>query len=48
MKESVVYFFATHLHELCNIQKINELNGKGIRMCHLKVIYDPKTGKANI
>ena len=39
------FIFATHLHELCNIQKINELNGKGIRMCHLKVIYDPKTGK---
>ena len=42
------FIFATHLHELCNIQKINELNGKGIRMCHLKVIYDPKTGKLNI
>ena len=39
------FIFATHLHELCNIQKINNLNGKGIRMCHLKVIYDPKTGK---
>ena len=39
------FIFATHLHELCNIQKINNLNGHGIRMCHLKVIYDPDTGK---
>lgn len=39
------FIFATHLHELCNIQKINDINGHGIRMCHLKVIYDPETGK---
>ena len=39
------FIFATHLHELCNIQKIKDLDGSGIRMCHLKVIYDPETGK---
>ena len=39
------FIFATHLHELCNIQKIKDLDGHGIRLCHLKVIYDPETGK---
>jgi DNA mismatch repair protein MutS len=35
------FIFATHLHELCRMEKI--VNLENIDMFHLKVIYDPAT-----
>ena len=37
------FVFATHLHELCKIKKIMEL--ENVKMFHLKVICDDKTGE---
>ena len=38
------FMFATHLHELCKINKIKELE-HSIKMYHLKVIYDTENDK---
>ena len=37
------FIFATHLHELCKIKQVTELDT--IRFSHLKVIFDDKTGE---
>ena len=41
-KRNVSFMFATHLHELCNIPRILELDR--VKMFHLKVIYNKDTG----
>ena len=41
-KRNTSFIFATHLHELCNISEIMELNNISIK--HLKVIYDKDSG----
>lgn len=38
------FIFATHLHELCNLDVIKELN-ESIKLFHLKVIYDKENDK---
>ena len=42
-KAKAKYIFATHLHELCKIKQVTELDT--IRFSHLKVIFDEKTGE---
>ena len=42
-KRNTNFIFATHLHDLCKIPQINSL--KSIKMFHLKVIFDEKTGE---
>ena len=37
------FIFATHLHELCKIKQVTEL--ETIKFSHLKVIFDEKTGE---
>ena len=37
------FIFATHLHELCKIKQVTELDT--IKFSHLKVIFDEETGE---
>jgi DNA mismatch repair protein MutS len=42
-QKNVNFLFASHLHQLSQLDRIKNL--KNIRSCHLKVIFDEKTGK---
>ena len=42
-EKKTTFIFATHLHELCKIKQVTDLNT--IRFSHLKVVFDEKTGE---
>lgn len=39
------FIFATHLHDLCGLEQIKSCQENGLQVYHLKVIFDPETGK---